>query len=609
MWVYDAATRRVLAVNDTALARFGYSRDEVLRMQAEDLLDPSARSTFAERGANGEAARGSPGSWPVRCRDGTILHADIATQTLVFEGRPAHLALAVDVTDHVRTEQALRISEQKFEAIFLASPLGIYIVEPVSQRIVEANPSFCAIVGIERAGLVGTSTIDSGIWDDPGQRDALVAELLAGRPVRSIEARLRTPAGERRTVLVSMDLLALDQADEPLMVVLVADVTERRSLEEQFRQAQKMEAIGVLAGGVAHDFNNLLSVIIGYSQLLEEDSSLDESGREAIEQIRRAGEQATSLTRQLLAFSRRQVMQLRVLDLSDVVRHIEPMVRRFIGEDIQVRVEVTGTPGQVRADRGQIEQVLMNLAANARDAMPTGGSLTIRVGNADVDAAYAVQHPGLRSGAYVRLTVEDSGVGMSEPTRRRVFEPFFTTKPVGHGTGLGLATVYGIVKQSAGHIRVESAPGRGATFHIDLPRLDEESAAPAQVALPDVRGGTETILLVEDEDVLRELLREVLTRLGYRVITARSGQAAIEVAADGETLHLLLTDVVMPAMSGRELAEHLQTTRPGLKVLYMSGYTADAVLRHGVSTATVNFIEKPMAPSALARKVREVLDQ
>jgi len=529
------------------------------------------------------------------------LHADVPDAGAVV--------MHVDVTERHLALRAAGDAARKFQSVFFASPIGIYMAELESARILEANPSFCDLAGIPHDALVGQSMTDLDLWDPPALGDRLLALLLTGTPVRNAEAALRRSDGTRRSVLLSMQLLRNDTPGEQVIVVLVADLTEQRQLQDQFRQAQKMEAIGVLAGSIAHDFNNLLSVIVGYTQLLEEETTLDDNAADGLGQIQRAADQATSLTRQLLAFSRRQVLQPRVLEPGDVVTQLEPMLRRFIGEDVTVSVEVHGTPGQIHADKGQLEQLLMNLAANARDAMPTGGALAITVGDAEVDEVMASHHPGLSAGTYVRLTVSDVGIGMDAATRDRIFEPFFTTKPVGKGTGLGLATVYGIVKQSGGHIRVESQPGLGTRFTIDLPRSQDAPDPLSPAPGTRVAAGRETILLVEDEDLLRQLLTTILNRLGYEVIAAPSGREALDlVSRTRQPLHLLLTDVVMPGINGRELAEHLLVIRPGLRVLYMSGYTDDAVLRHGLSVASVNFIQKPMTPNALAAKVRAVLD-
>jgi CheY-like chemotaxis protein/two-component sensor histidine kinase len=373
-----------------------------------------------------------------------------------------------------------------------------------------------------------------------------------------------------------------------------------------------MEAVGRLAGGIAHDFNNLLAVMLGYTTL-----TLSRTGDPAVvtrnlEQIRTAAERAANLTRQLLTFSRKQVLQPRVVDLGGVVAELHTMLERLIGEDIELVTDVARAKGHVKADRGQLEQVIVNLAVNARDAMPRGGRLAIAMHDVVIDAALAREQPGLRLGRHVRIEVSDNGAGMEPETLGRLFEPFFSTKEKGKGTGLGLATVYGIVKQSGGHIAVESAPGRGTTFRIWLPEVEAEApAAPAPVpAGTEAPAGSETILLVEDEDAVRGLLFEVLSESGYKVLQASSGAEALRVSrAHGGSVDLLLTDVVMPGMGGREVATALTAERPGLRVLFASGYTAEAIARHGVLEPGTDLIHKPFTPDALLRRVRERLDR
>jgi signal transduction histidine kinase/CheY-like chemotaxis protein/putative methionine-R-sulfoxide reductase with GAF domain len=381
-------------------------------------------------------------------------------------------------------------------------------------------------------------------------------------------------------------------------------------LEETLRQSQKMEAIGRLAGGVAHDFNNLLTVIIGHCDLLRVRARDEDAVLREIQEIRRAGERASSLTRQLLAFSRRQVLEPKVLALGGVVPGMLPMLRRLIRQDVELVTLQDPELAHVKTDPGQIEQVIMNLAVNARDAMPRGGRLTVETRNVDLDEAFARRHPPTRPGRYVMLAVSDTGCGMDERTRSRIFEPFFTTKEPGKGTGLGLATVYGIVKQSGGYIWVESEPGRGTSFRIYLPPVEGAVATAETAAAPPVPSlGTETVLLVEDEDVVRSLARQMLEMHGYRVLEAGRGPEALRICErhDGD-IHLLLTDVVMPDMNGRALAERMKSLRPGIKVLYMSGYTADAIAHHGVLDVDVAFVQKPFSKDSLARKVREALD-
>ena len=441
---------------------------------------------------------------------------------------------------------------------------------------------------------------------------------------RAVEVLNRLRAGDMSAHLVNDNLtksggmITCEWFNTPLMsedgqftgaICLAQDVTERLQLEEQFRQAQKMEAVGKLAGGVAHDFNNLLTVILGYSEILGDSFRPEDPLREMVKEIHNAGSRAAGLTRQLLAFSRKQVLTPVVLDLNDLCTNMESMLGRLIGEDIKFAFLPAEDLWRVRADRGQMEQVVMNLVINSRDAMPSGGKLTLETANVELDQKYVARYPDARAGAHVVLAVSDTGCGMDAATRARIFEPFFTTKGAS-GTGLGLAMVYGIIKQSGGHAAVHSEPKSGTTIKIYLPR-DVEAAAIAgssstsQAALD----GTETILLVEDEDGVRALARTILERHGYSVLEARDGDEALGISSQyKEVIHLLATDIVMPQINGRELAEKLLALRPSLKVLYMSGYTDDAVVRHGLLKDQVSFLQKPFTPIDIAHKVRDVLD-
>jgi len=391
---------------------------------------------------------------------------------------------------------------------------------------------------------------------------------------------------------------------------MLRDVTERRKLEEQLRQSQRLESVGMLAGGIAHDFNNILTVISGYADLAE--ARLDESDPLAVyvEQIKRASDRAASLTRQLLAFSRKQVLQPKVLDLNSVVGQIEKMLGRLVGEDMELRTSLAPELGRVKADPGQIEQVIMNLAVNARDAMPGGGKITIETANVYLDEEYARQHIAVKPGPYVMLAVSDNGHGMTAETKKSIFAPFFSTKPIGKGTGLGLATVYGIVKQSSGNIWVYSEVGVGSSFKIYLPLVEGEvDESPAAVGRADLRKGTETILLAEDEETVRTLACHSLKLYGYQVLDVASAGEALLIAEQHDgPIHLLLTDVVMPRMNGKELAERLAILRPNIRVLFMSGYTDQSIVHHGVLDEGINFIGKPFTPTALVRKVAEVLE-
>jgi signal transduction histidine kinase/CheY-like chemotaxis protein len=431
---------------------------------------------------------------------------------------------------------------------------------------------------------------------------------LAGDAGWSGERAIRRGPGEPRRVELSVSALRGPAGEAAGTVACVRDVTALRALEEQYRQAQRLESIGRLAGGVAHDFNNLLTVINGYSQLLMDRVGQDHPLRPSLKAILQAGERAASLTRQLLAFSRKQTLQPKVLNLNRVVAGIEPMLRRLIGEPINVVMALAPTLGSVKADAGQIEQAIVNLAVNARDAMPEGGTLLIETADVELDEHYAWEHVEISPGRYVMLAVSDTGKGMDEATRTRLFEPFFTTKEVGKGTGLGLATVYGIVKQSGGHIWVYSELGKGTTLKLYFPRVGAAAAEESPAAMV-VRGGKERILLVEDEVGVRALAASILAEHGYFVWPASGGEEARQIAvAHGCGIDLLLTDVVMPDTTGPKLAADLRTICPGLRVLYTSGYTDHVIVHNGMLDPGVAYLQKPFSPAQLLHAIRQALD-
>jgi len=409
-----------------------------------------------------------------------------------------------------------------------------------------------------------------------------------------------------------LELFSYPHRDEngriDMVVEFVRDITRQRSLERQLVEAQKMEAIGRLAGGVAHDFNNLLSVIIGRCDMLLDKLPQGGQERAEVKEILAAGQRAETLTRQLLAFSRRQVLEPAVLDINQVVEELQKLLQRLIGEDIELTFIPAPGLGRTYLDRGQFEQVLMNLVVNSRDAMPRGGKLTIETENVELDQEYAARHNEVEPGSYVMLSVSDDGTGMDEKTRERIFEPFFTTKEMGRGTGLGLSTVYGIVKQSGGHIWVYSEPGRGTTFKIYFKRTDRPVPIPARTVPRASRGSGQDILVVEDNRAVREFLEKALSSLGYRPLAAPNGERARELAAaHSGDIALLITDVVLTGMDGRQLAEKLQAERPGLKVLYISGYTTNAIVQHGVLEEGLNFLAKPFTLDALAAKIGQIM--
>ncbi len=520
----------------------------------------------------------------------------------------ASIASAVAVgIERKRQEEALRQSEARFARVFEASPVGITITTLDDARFLDANAAFLRMTGYSREELVGKSALEFGFWPDPTDRARVIGPLTEGA-AQNLSASIRTKDGGARDILVSFERFSL--AGKTCVLSLVNDVTESRRLEGQLRQAQKMEAVGRLAGGVAHDFNNLLTVITSYSDLLLEDLGAGDPKRDDVDQIRKAAQGAAALTRQLLAFSRQQVLEPKVLDVKASIAGTEKLLKRLIGEDIQLTTSLAPDLGAVRADPGQLEQIIMNLAVNARDAMPTGGRMTIEAANVDMDDAYVGEHAPARPGRYVMLALSDTGIGMDEQTKARIFEPFFTTKEIGKGTGLGLATVYGIVKQAGGFIWVYSEPGHGTSFKVYLPRVDEPAAPETGRATSRAPGrGTETVLLVEDAASVRMVTRQVLERYGYAVLEAPDGDTALRLATKHHgPIHLLLTDVVMPGISGRHLAEQLAPLRPEMKVLYASGYANNAIIHHGVLEPGIAYLQKPFTPEILARRVRDVLD-
>ncbi len=507
-----------------------------------------------------------------------------------------------------RAVEALVESDRRFRRLVEFSPDAMFIKR--ENRIVFANQRCLKLFGASSAEQVlGRSVLD---FVHPDYH-AVVRERLGmmemGNAVPLIDEKIVRLDGTTVDVEISASPFLEDGVTA--IQVVCRDISDRKKLEEQFHQAQKMEAVGQLAGGVAHDFNNLLTVISGYSEMLITRLPANDPMRGMVQEIHKAGERAAHLTRQLLAFSRKDIVERRVLDLNALVIDTEKMLRRLIGEDIILATVLAPALGQVKADAGQIEQVILNLAVNARDAMPQGGKLNIETRNVELDADYAKSHPEFKPGRYVMVAVSDSGCGMSQETKARIFEPFFTTKGLGKGTGLGLATVYGIVKQSGGHVAVYSELGQGTTFKIYLPTVEaivsSGKSLHGQKVAPH---GNETILLVEDEDAVRAIIKLALQNLGYTLLESRNGEEAVRICErHTEPIHLLITDVVMPEMGGRQVAERLAACKEGIKVLFLSGYTDDAVVRHGVLQAEVAFLQKPFTPMALANKVRTVLDQ
>ncbi|HLV85396.1 MAG TPA: PAS domain S-box protein [Candidatus Sulfotelmatobacter sp.] len=607
MWIFDRKSLQFRAVNQAAVQHYGYSRDEFLRMTILDIRPEEEVPALLKELSRPTEGLQEAALWKHRKKDGSVIDVEITACDLSIPTPNCQLVLVNDVTERLRNERKLRQSEERFSKAFTSSPIAITISTESESRYVDANPAFLAMMGYEYSELVGRKGIDLGVWYYPEERALMLEQLDAPKPAKPLEVSFRTKSGKVRVVELSAERITL--GDQACILAVIHDVTEQKQLKEQFLQAQKMEAIGRLAGGVAHDFNNMLGVIIGYSELAMERLQSDEVTRGKIAEIRKSADRATGLVRQLLTFSRQQKQVPRTLNLNAVVQNLTKMLSHMIGEDVSLDFRPTEPLGSVRVDLGQIEQVLMNLSVNARDAMPTGGKLLIETANVVLDDAYIGQQGPVKPGSYVLLSVSDTGTGMNPETLSRAFEPFFTTKERGKGTGLGLATVWGIVNQSDGYISVYSDEGHGTTFKIYLPRVDQpaESLVPPEVKIVPP-SGHETILLVEDDEALRDLTLTVLQSKGYRVLAARTGRAALElVGLFTGKISLLLTDVIMPEMTGPELAAEMQIRRPGIRVLYMSGYAKNFVIDTGMLGASSAMLVKPFSSLELLTKVRAAL--
>jgi two-component system cell cycle sensor histidine kinase/response regulator CckA len=609
--VVDMEGRRIY--NSLAYQRvLGYSADELKKSSGFEQIHPDDRAKVQEAAA--EARRSGEGKtleYRIRHKDGSWRVLESTSSAILSKkGEPERLVIVNrDVTERKKTVEALRQSEVSFRSLVEEAPYGIYRVTEDGEFL-RVNPALQKILGYESPDELLKTNLGLDVFRHPVDFRRLVELLGSVGEFKDVEVDWKRKDGIPITVRCSGRRLNEGPDGTPYFEAFAEDVTDRRVLERQLRMAAKMEAVGRLSGGIAHDFNNLLGVIIGYSQVLRRRLGSDNPLYEHADEVEKAAQRAVSLTRQLLAFSRQQILTPVVLDLNRLVSDMEKMLPRLLGEDIAVSIKLDPELGSVKADQGQVEQVVMNLAVNARDAMPEGGRLVITTANVELDQAYARHHPGAKPGRCVMLAVTDSGIGMSSETLAHIFEPFFTTKEVGKGTGLGLATVYGVVKQSGGYLWVDSQLGKGASFQIFLPRIDEavapRSAGPSQ---EENLRGNETVLLVEDADALRKLARSFLLDHGFHVLPASNGEEAMEVARKHNgPIHLLLTDVVMPGMNGRALADKLLARLPQLKVVYISGYTDSFIAGHGVLEEGTHLLHKPFTEAALIRKIREVLD-
>jgi two-component system, cell cycle sensor histidine kinase and response regulator CckA len=601
--------RRYIEVNEGFTKLTGYSSDEVLGKTSAELNlwveQAPHKQTLNKLDQEGRVYQEE---FRFRTKSGEIRHGQLSAVRMTLNDEPLMLSITHDITDLKRAEDALRRSEADFRSVVQGAPYGIYRVTKDGQ-LLNVNPALVHMLGYESETELLKCNMRDEIYRDPAARDRLIDEHGGNSNFRELETEWRRKDGKTITVILTGKRVENSESQLASFEVFAEDVTERRNLERQLLQSQKMDAIGRLAGGVAHDFNNLLAVILGHSEMLGE---MEQSPRlqKSAEAIRKATERAAALTMQLLAFSRKQVIEPKVIDVNAAVLEMEKLVRRVISEDIGFTTKLEPELGRIKIDPGQFDQVLMNLVVNARDAMPKGGRLVLETKNVDLDEAYVSHHFGAKTGPYVLLAISDTGIGMDEAMLSRIFEPFFTTKEKGKGTGLGLSTVYGIVKQAGGHIIPYSEPKHGTTMKLYFPWA-EQGAAVARASKPvqSIPRGTETILIVEDESALRELTCSILEEYGYTVIGAAGVQEALEIVSEASPpIDLLLTDVVMPGMGGRELANQLQELFRGLRVLFMSGYADDVIVHRGVLSKTTRLIQKPFTKRTLLTKVRESLD-
>ncbi|MEO8335290.1 MAG: response regulator [bacterium] len=602
-WVTAVDDGRILAVNDAAVAQYGYTREEFLALRVEE-LDAPRHAGVASRVID------FPDSVPVvhRRRDGSHIEVEVLLERVTFEGRLSVITLARDITERVLAHVALRESEARFKELAEHIAVAFFVYDPDTGRPFYLSPAYERVFDQSMAEAFARP---HG-WLERVHPDDVDRALSGGSTILSTAAEFRILRQDGSTRWVRRRAEGLRGPDGRVLRVVgsAEDITDLRRAREQAETTSKMEAIGRLAGGIAHDFNNILTAIVGEADLVKSTLLPHDENMPGVEEILASGLRAADLTRQLLAFSRQQMFELRVLDLNTLVGGLEKMLRRLLGEDIDLRILCESSVGPILADASQLEQIIVNLAVNARDAMPEGGTLTMTTCHLEVDARFAARHSGLQRGSYTAFSVRDSGIGMSDDVKARIFEPFYTTKELGQGTGLGLATVYGIVKQSNGYITVESQPGVGTTFTVCFPRVAAEVDAPA-VAAPRTPGAprSETILVIEDEDQVRTIVSRVLERSGYRVLPARGGVAAVALSDEyAGNIDAVISDIVMPSMSGPCTLALLRERRPNLKVLFMSGYTDRSLVQQQRAHGGDAFLQKPFTPNALLETLRRTID-
>jgi two-component system cell cycle sensor histidine kinase/response regulator CckA len=652
------AEGRYVEVSDRFYGTTGYTPEETIGHTAFELniwVNPDDRSRVL--GILKEKGRVAGEEVQFRAKSGEVRDYLFFAELVSIAKSPYLLSVNVDITDRKQAEQTirrqkedleainnelrhsireledanvrltaaqqelrtankyLRQSEEKFSKAFRLGPFTMTLSTLSDGKYVEISDQFLTLSEYTREEVIGRTPGELSLWVNYHDGERFWKALRRGQTIRNEEAAFQSRSGKAYTMLLCADVVTI--FDTPHIFTIAIDITERRraeaqsaQLEEQLQQAQKMETVGRLAGGIAHDFNNLLTAILGNAEIAMMSLDSQEPLYSRLAVVKKAAESAADLTKQLLAFSRKQIIEVKVIDLNELVERMRNILNRLIGEDVEVFTVTKAPIGTIKADPGQIEQIIVNLAVNARDAMPDGGTLILETADATLDDHYCQHHAEVVPGEYVMLSMSDTGCGMTEEVKKHLFEPFFTTKPKGKGTGLGLATVYGAVKQNQGSIEFYSVPNEGTTFKIYFPRVTAESVASPEAASADaLPEGSETILLVEDDVLVREFALSVLTRLGYRVLQASTGEHAIALADQHQSkIHLLLTDVILPGMNGKVLSDAMRKSRPDTKVIFTSGYTEELIARHGVLEEGLHFIGKPYSAIALARKVREVLD-
>ena len=583
---------RFVYVNETACRLLGADRQELLWINIQQVFPAYRAEGWMEFWTRLKQAGTLSFESSVRRHNGSYVPVEVTANYLRYDGQEYNCALVHDITER-------KAAKDRFAKAFQRSPLPTCICAVSDGRFIDVNDAFVRLYGFNRQELIGKTALEVGIWPATSRNDVIAGELIDDGGFRNVELAFRDNAG--RTVEVLCSAVLIDFDGENCVLAMGIDITERKALEAQLAQSRKMDAIGRLAGGIAHDFNNMLSVILSYSELLLNEFQADDEPREMIQEIEKAAQRSAALTRQLLTFGRKQIVHPQPLHLNTVVSDVAKLLARLLGENIELRTTLEPQLHMVRADPGQMEQVIVNLAINARDAMPEGGQLWIETHNAN---------PAGHAGNFVLLMVRDTGIGMNDEVKSHIFEPFFTTKEIGKGTGLGLATVHGIITQSGGFVEVESESQAGATFKIFLPAPDlSQCLITASEDTARLLQGHETILLVEDEDAVRQLARTILEGRGFQVLTAPSGPEALEILSrEGQPIDLLLTDIVMPQMSGKQLAENAVRLRPGLKIVFISGYESDAVETQGAMPPGALSLPKPFNPYDLVRAVRSALD-